>query len=254
MKTETEFVHLIEKLAVNAWPSYIQQVVGQWKVRATFGVTKRANSVHAIGSIPKNQNWLQIIEQFYKEKSISPCFYISEISPMELDRLLEAKGYKKLDEFLVMTASCSSILKNVDLENRFTINSTSEVVDKWIDDFISLEGFPPQRYQAYSYIFSAIKFKKNFVSIYEEGKIVGLGTVVVEQGWGCISNIVVDQNHRRKGIAAQLIRHLSEWAYVNKAHHIYLQVLKENKPAIGLYNKLGFIPISKNHYRMLTNE
>lgn len=254
MKTDQEFVSFIENLSVNAWPPHVQQVVGEWKVRATFGVTKRANSVHAIGLIPENKNWLQKIEQFYKEKSITPCFYISEISPMKLDGLLEAKGYKKIDEFLVMTASCSDIFKKIDKENRFTFYSSSEIVDQWIYDFICLEGFPTERYQAYSCIFSAIKPKKNFVSIYEDEKIVGVGSIVVEQGWGCISNVVVDQNHRRKGIAVQLLRHLTEWAYENKAFNVYLQVLKENKPAIGLYTKLGFIPIFKNHYRMLTNE
>ncbi|MGK3946782.1 GNAT family N-acetyltransferase, partial [Streptomyces caeruleatus] len=79
------------------------------------------------------------------------------------------------------------------------------------------------------HIFSAIKPLNNFLSIYEIDTIVGLGTVVVEEGWGCISNVVVDGKHRRKGIALEIIKNLTEWAYKNGAYCIYLQVVKENQ-------------------------
>ncbi|AGE63736.1 putative acetyltransferase [Bacillus subtilis HJ5] len=38
-------IHKIERLAAASWPAYFQKSIGQWLLRAKFGVTKRANSV-----------------------------------------------------------------------------------------------------------------------------------------------------------------------------------------------------------------
>ncbi|MFD1413330.1 GNAT family N-acetyltransferase [Oceanobacillus jeddahense] len=251
MTTETDIVHNIEKLAVNAWPPHTQIIFDSWNLRATFGVTKRANSVHTIGPIPENKDWLNIIEQFYKEKSITPCFYISEISPSELDVILEEKGYDKCDPSFIMQAPCEKILKNAIPDHAWIIQSSSEIETAWIKHLIHLSEASPDKYEAYSHILSAIKPMKHFISIYAGNQIVGMGSVVVENGWGCISNIVVDKNYRRKGIAVQLVRHLTAWALTNDASHVYLQVVAENQAALHLYNKLGFQIVSEYHFRVL---
>ncbi|WP_028399823.1 GNAT family N-acetyltransferase [Ectobacillus panaciterrae] len=251
MKADLQLIYLIEELAANAWPAYIQQTLGQWRLRATFGITERANSVYTVGNIPNNDNWLQIVEEFYQSRSIHPCFYVSDASPSDLDGILEGKGYKKLDECFMMTAECAEIMDRVERNNRFTTKFILEADDAWIHEFILLGGFTLERHHAYSCIFSAIPFPKAFARIYENGETIGLGTVVVENGWACISNIVVHPAHQRKGVAAQLIRHLTEWAQKKGANGMYLQVIKNNIPAVTLYNKLGFVPISRHHYRTL---
>lgn len=250
-KTQNHSLYLIENLAQNAWPCYIQAKIENWRMRATFGVSKRANSVHTIGSMPKDPTWLQKIEAFYKNKSIPPCFYISDISPTDLDSILETKGYKKIDECFIMTASCTDIINHEVKNSAWIIDCLSEPDRKWIDEFIDLEGFSPDRHKAYTYIFSSIKPTKTFLRISTQDETVGLSTVVVEKGWGCISNIVVNPRHRRKGIANQIINHLSKWAYENGAHHMYLQVVQTNHPAVHLYKKIGFTPVSNHHYRIL---
>ncbi|WP_152657893.1 GNAT family N-acetyltransferase [Oceanobacillus sp. CFH 90083] len=250
-ENDTDLIYQIEKLAVNAWPSLIQMDLENWRLRAAFGVTKRANSVHTIGPMPEKEGWLASVEQFYQEKSISPCFYISDVSPPELDSLLETKGYQKLDPSFIMGASCMKVLQNTFPNEAFTIQSSSEIDADWIHHFIRLSESSPDNYEAYSQILSAIKPVKNFISIYTEGKVVGVGSNVVENGWGCISNIVVDKNYRRRGIAVQLIKQLTEWAVMHDASHVYLQVIGENNPARKLYDKLGLHMISGYHYRML---
>ncbi len=54
MGTDVRIVALIEELAANAWPAYTQQSYGAWKLRATFGTTKRANSVFTVGPMPED--------------------------------------------------------------------------------------------------------------------------------------------------------------------------------------------------------
>ncbi|KAB2492853.1 GNAT family N-acetyltransferase [Priestia endophytica] len=248
-KSKTTTVALIEELAANAWPSYIEKKMGNWKIRATFGVSKRANSVYTAGPFPAQSNWLEKIQTFYIKQSISPCFYISEESPKELDELLSKEGYKKIDDCFSMIASYTSLLP---FRSSFTFQDLNEVNDAWIMDFIKLEGFSPERFKAYTHIFSSITPPKNFIRIVENGETLGVGSIVVENGWGCISNIVVASSHRRKGIAKELVCYLSDWAYKKGACNIYLQVIQTNIPALHLYEKLGFEPLSSHHYRMLT--
>ncbi|KKI89378.1 hypothetical protein WQ54_26235 [Bacillus sp. SA1-12] len=254
MKTEIDvsLINFIEQLAANAWPCYTQETVENWKMRATFGVTKRANSVHALGSMPQDPMWLEKIETFYREKSITPCFYISEVSPKELDVLLESKGYEKVDECFTMTASCEDILPHSVNKPSWTIECLSEPDYKWIEEFIQLEGFTSERHEAYAHIFSSIKPLKTFLRISEQEETIGLGTVILEDGWACICNIVVNKQHRRKGFATHIVNVLTKWASENGGHHMYLQVIQTNQSAIELYKKMGFTPLSRHHYRILS--
>lgn len=55
-----------------------------------------------------------------------------------------------------------------------------------------------------------------------------------------ISNIAVDKNYRRKGIASALLLYLFEIAMQNSIKGITLEVGKYNNSAIELYTKHGF--------------
>jgi len=81
VEKDNKLVRLNEELAANSWPAYIQQTLGEWRLRANMDVTKRANSVYTGGSIPEYGEWLEVVEEFYRRRSLLPCFHISEASP-----------------------------------------------------------------------------------------------------------------------------------------------------------------------------
>ena len=252
VRGDIKLVRFIEELAANSWPSYIQQTLGEWRLRANMNVTKRANSVYTCGSIPEYGQWMEVVEEFYRQRSLLPCFYIGEASPAELDGTLHSSGYRKIFECYTMVAPCMEVMAALAAESdRFTSEFAGEASSEWIYDFMRLEGYSPARYDGYVHIFSAIGPKKSFVSLCDNGKLIALGTVVTERGWAGLSNIVVDAEHRGKGAAAALLRSLVGWALCNGADQLYLQVLKDNLPAISLYRKHGFSPLSEHHYRLL---
>jgi N-acetylglutamate synthase len=248
MKTDSQLVLLLEELGANGWPSYIQQTIGTWRLRAAFGVSKRANSVFAAGPFP-DDNWLALAEEFYQRHAITPAFQVGEGSPPEMDCILETKGYRIAFPCFIMTAPCNEIIRRVSDTKRFACTLAEEADDEWIQDFLILEEYPPQRHKGYSYIFSAIGPRKAFLGLYEKDELIGVGTAVAERGWAGLSNIIVSPKHRQKGAAAQIIRHLTEWSAANGAQHTYLQVLRDNEPALALYHKLGFTAVSQYHYR-----
>lgn len=53
--------------------------------------------------------------------------------------------------------------------------------------------------------------------------------------------IGVDRAHRRRGIAAALLRRAVEWAELNGMRRLQLGAIADNRAAIGLYEKAGFV-------------
>jgi GNAT superfamily N-acetyltransferase len=252
MRGDIKLIRLIEELAANSWPAYIQQRLGAWRLRANMNVTKRANSVYTCGSFPEYEEWMKVIEDFYERRSLLPCFYISEAAPAELDGILHSSGYRKILECYTMVASCIEVIARSVESDHFTSEFAGEASSEWIYDFMRLEGYSPDRYDGYAHIFSRIGPKKSFVNLRDNnGNLIALGTVVVERGWAGLSNIVVDAEHRGKGAATALLRSLINWSLSNGADQVYLQVIKDNLPALSLYGKHGFTPLFQYHYRLL---
>lgn len=52
--------------------------------------------------------------------------------------------------------------------------------------------------------------------------------------------LYVDPDHRRQGLATQLMRQAEEWARARGDHQLGLQVFQVNTRAIALYQKLGY--------------
>ncbi|WP_347321373.1 GNAT family N-acetyltransferase [Rossellomorea sp. RS05] len=236
----------VERHAAAAWPSVQSELLGDWKLRATYGVTKRANSVLTIGE--PSPGWIKTTEHFYQKLGLSAIFMVSANSPSGIDEELERNGYEKIDECYTMVKE-AGILSPSDL-HKGDILLIDEADDTWLHFFLSLEGFPNERASAYQAIFSRINGKKVFAVYREAGLTLAVGTAVCEGDLCCISNIVVDEKSRGKGIAKKLVSSLLEWGRALGAGYSYLQVVKSNAPAIGLYEKLGFTPLSSHHYRI----
>ncbi len=113
----------------------------------------------------------------------------------------------------------------------------------------------PENYPPYFFVEHHLTFPKAFLVAELEGEIVGYVMCRVEYGWsyinrgvpvrkGHIISIGVLPHARRIGIAYNLLlRALRVLKRVYDASEVYLEVRVSNAPAIGLYKKLGFVPI-----------
>lgn len=91
-----------------------------------------------------------------------------------------------------------------------------------------------------------LKSKKCYYIVAEEkGKIKGLGFAQSEiKDEGMIENVYVDKRYRKRGIGKKIILELTDWLKKKKVKYIEIDVYFKNKPAIRLYKKLGFKPLS----------
>ncbi len=63
-----------------------------------------------------------------------------------------------------------------------------------------------------------------------------------------IMDVIVTENHRRKGFGTSLLNSAKDWAKEKECSFINLDVLVNNPGAIRLYEKLGFIPKAQEMY------
>lgn len=83
-----------------------------------------------------------------------------------------------------------------------------------------------------------------------EDKIVGLLIASISAGESDIYMIVVDEEFKQNRIGYQLFQHLIEHCRKEEVESIFLEVRISNKPAIALYESLGFeqLNIRKAYY------
>ena len=123
------------------------------------------------------------------------------------------------------------------------------VLDKWFQNPKDLNLTSPNM----SYPF---KFKK-WVSTYytqdpidsfvikSDDWIVGIGSIKIssETKRGHIFHIFIDKEYRNQGFGRKTMDYLESFAKKEKMEFLTLRVMPKNKPAIKLYEKLGFINV-----------
>ena len=85
----------------------------------------------------------------------------------------------------------------------------------------------------------------------EEGAVAGYIGSQTCTDESDVMNVAVHPDFRRRGIAEKLVNALVEELRAIGSHCLTLEVRASNDPAIGLYEKLGFVEIGrrKNYYR-----
>ena len=73
--------------------------------------------------------------------------------------------------------------------------------------------------------------------------VVGFAGILLAGDEAHVTNLLVDPDHRRRGIAEQLMKKLISSALNRGARHLTLEVRTRNEPARNLYSKLGLAPV-----------
>lgn len=73
--------------------------------------------------------------------------------------------------------------------------------------------------------------------------------LAVHDGVAMLHALEVAESHRRKGLAATMMKTAAFWAVSQRAGHISVLVTQANAPARALYSSLGFQAVGQYHYR-----
>lgn len=129
---------------------------------------------------------------------------------------------------------------------RADVNTSAEIFRKLseLDKMLIPDGWSEESFR------SEAEKDNGYVLYFEENGIISaLMTGYYAVGEGDITNVAVNPDFRRKGLAKMLINEF-ERLLPEDAQEIFLEVRESNSPAISLYEKCGFerIAIRKNFY------
>jgi ribosomal protein S18 acetylase RimI-like enzyme len=101
-----------------------------------------------------------------------------------------------------------------------------------LDSYVNIDNYSKKIFN------QAILFAK-----FDKNKLVGLVAAYDNptEKFGWITNVSVDPNYFKKGIASELLNRCYEYFETKKYFSIFLEVFLDNKKAINLYLKQGFI-------------
>jgi len=92
------------------------------------------------------------------------------------------------------------------------------------------------------------------VSLYDEEKLVGFGRIVGDGGITyVVSDIMVDEEYRRKGFAERIMKEIDSYFEKNTYEDSYICLIA-NRPADKLYYRHRFDYLPENRCGMLRNQ
>jgi ribosomal-protein-alanine N-acetyltransferase len=109
-----------------------------------------------------------------------------------------------------------------------------------IEEIYKLETLCHQSPWSKSFFYSCLQDSIFFVAYDRDNGVIGFICGKEIGDIGCIYNLAVHPNFRRIGVATALLQRFTEKAKNDGIREIWLEVKKNNFPAINLYKKFNF--------------
>ncbi len=240
-----EQARALEEAALRGWPSLERVDEGGWVLRFSGGYTRRANSAAALAAgeadLDARIAWC---EREYAARGLPPIFRIlSTCGPPRLDAALEAAGYAREGEALVMTRALApgdgpgaAALRPLDL-------------DAWLDVYDRCGERPGAGRAVHRALLESVRGERVLAALEDGGALAGCGVGVRDGGLAGLFDLAVAPAERGRGLGRRLVEALLGWAAGGGARTAYLQVLATNAAAIRLYERLGFGEAYRYWYR-----
>ena len=232
----TDHTRAIEERAFAAWPAEQVRALGRWRFRSTRGVTHRGNSVWPDGldGIPSLDAAIEAAEAFYAERGLPAQFQITPLAPPGLDEALKARGYRPGVSVAVQVAAASALpppahpgsFARTMSEDWFTVSGR-------LGRYAGVED-------VYAALLARIGPRAVFAQAEMDGRIAAVGLGVVDPPWLGISSMFTLPSHRGHGLGQAVLSALAAAATREGCDHLYLQVDRDNAPALALYARCGF--------------
>lgn len=241
-------IRTIEELSMNAWPAVQTILYDGWVLRFANGYTRRANSAVALyPSLYQPVDTIRHCESLYQAKGLPVIIKLpGRQESIDLDGLLSERGYIAEAETSVQTLSLSDFA----MGREKPVSLSEECSEAWLRAFSRLSGLRKEQEKAHRQILGAILVETCFAAILVDDRITACGLGVYQGGFLGIYDVVVDTGCRRRGYGECLVQGILAWGKDQGAHTAYLQVMRNNPPALALYIKLGFREAYQYWYRV----
>jgi ribosomal protein S18 acetylase RimI-like enzyme len=224
----------LEQATMEVLPAPHEARISGWRARTGFGTIGRLNSAVPLGHLPSTPDTaIDTVERWFREHDVEPAFRLTRLD-VELDRILDGRGYLRSPDVLVMTGP---VAPSADEGLR---------LDPWPDD-----GWLARyrRFGSHSQLRAAelraslelLALPHTVASIGQEAVAVG----AVLDRWVTVHSIAVDPDRRRQRYGSRITTGLLSWGARLGAEAGFLHVDAENPASVALHTSLGF----RTHHR-----
>lgn len=228
---------LLERLGAQAWPALEQVEVDGWWLRASAGVTRRANSALPLSdALP-----VEAVVDFYRSRDLPP---VVQVSDLRTDAALAELGWQRDISVQVLAGPVPT--------GPSTAVVAEEPDEAWLECWWAVDGRGgPEQLEVARRMLALICAAAGFASLVRDGRTVAVGRGVVQEGHVGIFSMGVRPELRRQGLGRDVLHALGRWAADHEARTAYLQVFDGNDPARALYTAAGLDTAHAYHYRSL---
>jgi ribosomal protein S18 acetylase RimI-like enzyme len=250
-KTKGDEIAAIEACANRAWPAAHVANLDGWQLRWSDGLTRRGNSAYPLtdrGAFPLTEK-IARVEAWYRERGIGALYQLSPIcQPAGLDAALGERGYAFESPVSIQTCAAAALatapLRSPGLEARVESSASAEWRSISVD-----RGRFAERPGSFQGFLDRIGPRAGFAISRIDGEPVASGLGVADGSRVGVFAMLTVPEHRGSGAASALLVALARWATEQGASELYLQVERDNPPALGLYQSAGFGERYGYHYR-----
>lgn len=261
----------LETLMDKAWPAVEREAfdvgnAGEWVLRASGGVTQRANSVWPrnlqgmladtpeLGSSPDLERSVSSASAWYRQRRLPLIFQIFDDSRSAghnasagLNAVLDGQRFTRQSETLIMVRGMDALETLDDRPQRVELSDAP--TDEWLRLWWSVDG---RGGQAELEVARAIL--TGCESVYalvrdDDGGPAAVGRLALVDGWGGLYAMATSATHRRRGYGTMVLAALLDEGAARNLQGFWLLVTASNRGAQALYSRAGFVEQGSYLYR-----
>ncbi|MBV2141893.1 GNAT family N-acetyltransferase [Falsochrobactrum sp. TDYN1] len=240
-------VRRLEAAGFRAWPAACVEYDGAWAVRLTEGYSsRRLNSVNPLdpGDTRNIEARVERVAGRFQSFGRRPCFRLTPLAPVELDAHLEAVGWKRFEESIVMTCD----LQKLDLAGAGDVVPLDDM-ERFADGSQAIHERAPELRSGFCEILARIGPNKGMFVLERDGRAVSNALCVQDGEMAGLFDVGTLPAERRKGHGRAIIASALKWAKSEGAKTAWLQIGADNAAGIALYEAFGFQEAYRYAYR-----
>lgn len=237
-------IEAIEWSGNRTWPALEGDIYDGWLLRASGGVTRRANSVtvYRPSRISLSEK-VDHCERWYHARSLPTIFRTTPLTDAAVHAELDHRGYTDVDGAIVMIRPLKTRI------DREPIEVDPLPSDAWWELFEADRELPVDR-ATLTCMWETQHVENGFLVRRDGIEAAAIGSAAVDGPFTGIFNMRTASHLRRHGHGSAVLEDLLRWAQARRSTHAYLQVMPHNHAARALYEGVGFEPLYEYRYRV----
>lgn len=243
----------LERVSHDGWRPTDEASLGQWVLRASAGVTGRANSALALGDPGMTTaDAVAAVRHWYGARGLPAMIQLAgpvgfDPAAHPLGQVAMRLGMVERVRVLDMTADRAAVVAagaGHPAPDGCVVSVEADLSADWLAAYVRSKESPgspdPDRDAAARQLLTSAPAQSFPLVRDRDGAVAGIGRVATSPGWAGLFGLWTTDRWRRRNVATALLT-AGLAALPNSVRAVYLQVTASNLPAVQAYRRLGFV-------------